>query len=251
MNGLMRTLLPAGPITSLLRSVINRFPRHCLFCLERTEHNSNICHHCLSALSLNSSCCQRCALPMDNVITEDIVLCGNCLSHHYHYDQVYSPFLYTRELRYLIKKLKYQKKIHFADVLVELFISQTSVLQDFQLPQALIPMPMHARRLRQRGYNQALELGRKLARHYQLPLQFSQLVRQRYTALQAGLKATERQKNVRQAFAVRKPINYEHIALVDDVMTTGSTVNEAARLLKQHGVKQVDVWTMVRAGLKH
>ncbi len=183
---------------------------------------------------------------MEQVNTHNVVLCGNCLSHHFHYDRVYSPFLYSEEMRYLIKKMKYQKKIHYADSIAKLFTEKTSHLKDFLLPQSFIPMPMHTKRLRQRGFNQALELSRFFASHYHIPLNYTSLIRNRHTALQAGMNAIDRQKNVRRAFRVKKPITHEHIALIDDVMTTGSTVNEAAKILKQSGVKQVDVWIMAR-----
>jgi len=181
---------------------------------------------------------------------QDIVLCGNCLSHHFHYDRVYSPFIYLEEMRYLIKKFKYQKKIHYAKVLSQLFIQKSSHINDFQLPQAIIPMPMHTKRLKQRGFNQALELSRFFASRYELPLNYTSLIRSRHTHLQAGMTAVERQKNVRQAFMIKEPVKHEHIALIDDVMTTGSTVNEAAKTLKKSGVKKVDVWIIARAGIK-
>jgi len=233
-----------------IRNKVTRFiPRHCLFCLEKTHSHSDLCKSCIDSLALNDNCCQRCATPMDHSIQQEIILCGNCLSHHYHYDRVYSPYLYSEELSYLIRKFKYQKKVHFAQILSALFIERTSYLTDFQLPQAIIPVPMHNKRLRQRGFNQALALSRALALHYQLPLNYNSLIRKRYTGLQAGLLAVERQKNVRQAFAVKKPIAYNHIALIDDVMTTGSTANEAAKALKKSGIAQVDVWTIARAGM--
>ena len=179
---------------------------------------------------------------------QHIPLCGNCLSHHYCYDQVYSPFIYSEEMRYLIKKMKYQKKIHFANILAQLFIQKIDQFNDFQLPQVIIPIPMHTERLKQRGFNQALELSRFFASHYQLPLNYSGLIRSRHTNLQAGMTAKQRQKNVRQAFMLKEPIEYTHIALIDDVMTTGSTVNEAAKILKKNGVNKVDVWSIARAG---
>lgn len=235
-------------ISDITRIVTQFVPRHCLFCLEKTHSHSDLCQSCVDSLVLNKNCCQRCATPMSHTIQQDIILCGNCLSHHYHYDRVYSPYLYSEEISYLIRKFKYQKKIHYANVLSELFIQQTELVNDFQFPQAIIPVPMHQKRLRQRGFNQALELSRSLASRYQLPLLYSCLIRNRYTSLQAGLIATERQKNVHQAFAMKKPIPYEHIALVDDVMTTGSTVNEAAKILKLNGIARVDIWTIARAG---
>lgn len=237
--------LPFSDIGQLLGRLI---PRHCLFCLEKTHSDSELCQGCIDTLSVNHYCCQRCANPLEATITQVIGLCGNCLSHDYYYDRVYSPYLYSDVLSYLIRKFKYQNKIHYARVLSQLFTAQTISLRRLQLPQAFIPVPMHPRRLRQRGFNQALELGRCFARHHQLPLDYTSLLRQRDTSVQAGLQARARQKNVRHAFALKQPLNYQHIALVDDVMTTGSTVNEAARELKRHGITRVDVWTIARAG---
>lgn len=153
-------------------------------------------------------------------------------------------------MAYLIKKLKYQQKIHFASILSTLFIKKINNLKNFQLPQAIIPIPMHSKRLKSRGFNQALELARIFASHYQIPLNYSCFIRHRYTDLQAEMNASKRQKNVQHAFLLKKPLPYSHIALVDDVMTTGSTVNEAARELKKSGVKRVDVWTIARAAFK-
>jgi ComF family protein len=237
-------------LQSLWNKCANIVPRHCLFCLEKTCNSIELCQHCIDLLSLNNHCCQRCASPMEQVVNQQIVLCGNCLSHHYYYDKVYSPYVYSEDIRYLITKLKYQKKIHYANILSALFLQQIPNIKDFQLPEIFIAMPMHNTRLRQRGFNQALEISRHLSGHYQLPLDHSSLYRRRYTNLQAGLIATDRQKNVINAFAMKKTLAYEHIALIDDVMTTGSTVNEAAKVLKKSGIKQVDVWSIARAGLK-
>lgn len=183
---------------------------------------------------------------MTPLTSHHVKFCGDCLSHLFYYDRVYSPFLYSEEMQYLIKKLKYQKKIHYANIIAQLFIQKIKHLNDFQLPQAIIPMPMHYKRFKQRGFNQALELSRLFASHYQLPLNYSSLIRHRHTELQAGMNAIKRQKNVRHAFSMTRPVQYEHIALIDDVMTTGSTVNEAAKILKKNGIKQVDVWIMAR-----
>ncbi len=230
-------------------------PRHCLFCLEKTHTHTDLCHHCINKLNLNQPCCQRCASPLEQAaITstkQEVMLCGNCLSHHFHYDRVYSPFTYSEEMRYLIKKMKYQKKIHFAHTLATLFVQKNHIIKDFQLPQAIIPMPMHSKRLRQRGFNQALELSRFFASHYTLPLDYTSLIRSRHTDLQAGMTAIERQKNVQKAFKMAAPLKYDHIALIDDVMTTGSTVNEAAKILKKIGIKKVDIWIIARAGLEN
>ena len=252
---ILNSLLTKTPIQTFLGKINNLVPRHCLFCLEKTQSNSDLCCHCIDDLTLNTYCCQRCASPMEQPALlskkQEVILCGNCLSHHFHYDRVYSPFLYSEEMSYLIKKMKYQKKIHFAHILSKLFIQKAEHLLDFQLPQVIIPMPMHSERLKQRGFNQALELSRLLASHYKRPLDYNSLIRSRHTDLQAGMSGIERQKNVQHAFIVKKPTKYEHIALIDDVMTTGNTVNEAAKMLKKSGVKQVDVWIIARAAMNN
>lgn len=224
-------------------------PKHCLFCLEKTHTHCDLCDHCIESLTLNHYCCQQCATPLEQTIEPDKLLCGNCLSHNFHYDRVFSPFLYSEDMAYLIKKLKYQQKIHYANTLSTLFIQKSHLLKNFQLPQVIIPIPMHTKRLKTRGFNQALELSRIFASHYQLPLNYSSFIRHRYTGLQAEMSGAKRQKNVQHAFSVKKTVTYSHIALVDDVMTTGSTVNEAARILKKSGIKQVDVWVIARAGM--
>ncbi len=239
------------------KTMARLLPSHCLFCLEKIhephgeeDEKSEVCHYCSEQLIHNSRACQRCALPLKG---SEPHICGNCLSHKYYFEQVYSPFIYTDEIRYLIRQLKYHNKIHYARTLAGLFIQQSKNLEDFRLPQQLIPMPMHQHRLRQRGYNQALELTRSLSRHFHIPIDYQSLIRYRSTGLQAGLNARERQKNVRNAFKITTSAHkfrlshVKHIALVDDVMTTGSTLNEAARILKQAGIQRVDGWIMARA----
>lgn len=243
---LYRTLIP-----SMLGKAASLVPKHCIFCLEKTHSHADLCSNCTASLTLNTHCCQQCAAPMEHTISQDILLCGDCLSHKVHYDRVFSPFLYSQEMAYLIKKLKYQHKIHYANTLSQLFINKINIIKNFRIPQALIPIPMHSKRLSARGFNQALELGRSLASYYQLPLNYSSFIRQRHTDLQAEMSAARRQKNIQHAFLLKKPIQYSHIAIIDDVMTTGSTVNEAARVLKKSGIKQVDIWAIARAGLNH
>jgi len=226
-------------------------PRHCLFCLQKTQNAFDLCAACIADLSINNHCCQRCALPLEHDSGQMIYMCGHCLSHRYYYDQVISPFGYVDDMAYLIKKLKYHQKIHYADLLAKLFIAQVKTMHNFQLPQIIMPIPMHQQRLKHRGYNQALELARIFSSYYQLPLNFSALIRSRYTHFQAEMSGSKRQQNVKNAFIIKKEIQYTHIALIDDVMTTGSTVNEVAKVLKQVGVKKVDIWTIARAGWKY
>jgi ComF family protein len=120
------------------------------------------------------------------------------------------------------------------------------------IPQALIPVPLHAGRLRERGYNQALELAKPLARAFGIELRNDVLARTRATSAQSNLDADARHRNLRGAFAVAPNTTLPaHVALFDDVMTTGTTLRECARTLVSAGVERVDVWAVARAPKRH
>jgi ComF family protein len=131
-----------------------------------------------------------------------------------------------------------------------------TLLAEYQYPEFLfsafeliLSVPLHPRRLRQRGFNQSLLLARRVSRTHSIPLDFTALRRTRHTEPQTQLSGSERQKNIRGAFEVRRPelIAEKHILLIDDVFTTGSTVQECAKVLLRADAKQVDVLTLARA----
>jgi len=115
------------------------------------------------------------------------------------------------------------------------------------LPDFIIPVPLHASRLRERGYNQALELAKPIAKRFNLPLLSNGCVRNKATLPQSELPAEERFNNIKDGFTVQRNCAAKHVAIVDDVMTTGSTVNVLAKALKEAGVQTVDVWICARA----
>ncbi|WP_369406459.1 ComF family protein [Candidatus Thiosymbion oneisti] len=115
-----------------------------------------------------------------------------------------------------------------------------------ELPDLIVPVPLHAKRLRERGYNQALELARTIGRELSIPVDIQSCVRVSATPPQAGLARKERQRNVRGAFRVLHPPGVERVAILDDVVTTGSTVTELTRVLLRAGVERVDVWAVAR-----
>jgi ComF family protein len=144
-----------------------------------------------------------------------------------------------------VSGLKFQQKLAHGRVMAELLLAYIEQEMD-EPPQLLIPVPLHRRRLRDRGYNQALELARPLSRRLGIPLDFKSCRRIRSTEPQSALQVKERRKNVRGAFEIKGKIPARHVALVDDVVTTGNTVAELARLLKRCGVVRVDVWAVAR-----
>ena len=134
-----------------------------------------------------------------------------------------------------------------AKILARLF---TDSLNERARPELLIPMPLHKKRLRRRGFNQSLELARLISKETGIPVNAHACQRTRHTQPQSTLPAKEKKNNVKNAFAVNQLIETRHVTIVDDVMTSGHTANELARVLKLAGVEQVDIWVMARAATK-
>ncbi|HTE15251.1 MAG TPA: ComF family protein [Burkholderiales bacterium] len=173
--------------------------------------------------------CDTCALP----VTEG-ARCGACLSHPPAYDHVCAPFTYAFPVDALVQGLKYRSMLAIAP----LFGSAIANSLD-ERPDAIIPMPLAGARLRERGFNQAQEIARHLANIGGIPLLSRACRKVRDTAPQAALPWKERAKNVRKAFVCDEDFTGKHVAVVDDVMTTGATLNELARNLKQAGALRV------------
>lgn len=166
------------------------------------------------------------------------------------FDACFAPYRYAYPLDFLIRALKYGGGIAHGRVLAELFASRLREAECDELPAALLPVPLGTARFIERGYNQAIELATHISRQLAIPLRTDLLIRTRETREQAGLDRKARRKNLRAAFALRQPLPVKHVAIVDDVVTTGSTANEIARVLKRAGASRVEVWAIARAGRK-
>jgi len=142
-----------------------------------------------------------------------------------------------------VKQFKYRRNFALTRPLVDLMTTNIQLTE----PEILLPVPLHPQRLRSRGYNQALELGRVLSNKLGIPLDTDSLRRTRATTPQAELPAPRRRANLHGAFSVTKPVCYRRVAVIDDVMTSGATVEEIARVLQQAGVGWVEVWVLARA----
>ena len=121
-------------------------------------------------------------------------------------------------------------------------------INDVEIPDAIVPVPLSSKRLRQRGFNQSIEIARPLAQRWAIPVDTGSVKRIRNTQPQTGLDRKQRRKNIRGAFEIVRNPDVQHVAIIDDVVTTTSTVNELSRVLKTAGVKRVDVWSIARAG---
>lgn len=219
------------------------YPPLCILCGAPGETSWMLCGECRQALPRNTSCCGLCALPLPESAAGK--LCGACRSEKPSYDRVLAPLLYADPADRLIAGFKFHGQLHTGRLLAQLLGDHIEeVVPD--MPEALLPVPLHPRRIRQRGYNQALELARALSRRFRIPLDYHSCARLRPTPPQAGLNARVRRGNLRNAFSVSPQAAYRHVVIVDDVVTTGSTVNELARTLKCQGIGRVDAWTLAR-----
>ncbi|HLI19395.1 MAG TPA: ComF family protein [Rhodanobacteraceae bacterium] len=216
-------------------------PSHCLLCGARGQGDLSLCDACEADMPRNDLCCTRCALPLG----APAPLCGRCQKREPPWDSAWAPFRYEWPLASLESRFKFGSDLAAGRTLALLW---TASPVPVDLPQAIVPVPLHRSRLRRRGYNQALELAKPLAKHFRVPLLRNALQRLRATDAQTELSAVERRRNVRGAFAATfdDPVP-EHVAVLDDVFTTGATLAECVRVLKRAGAPRVDVWALARA----
>ena len=182
-----------------------------------------------------------CAMPL-SASKEGV--CGGCLNHASPLDSSMIPFLYGAPLDHLLLGLKFSQQLTNAHLLGGL-MADAIVTRGDELPDCILPVPLHHSRLRERGYNQALELARPIAKQLGVPLAEGLAIRVKHTAAQSSLEKKDRLRNIKGVFAVRGELP-DHIAIIDDVVTTGSTVNELARVLRCGGAKRVVVWACAR-----
>lgn len=218
------------------------WPPRCIVCGGEGCDGRDLCAACWRELPFASCCCQRCAEPLVGA-----GLCGRCLRSPPRFDHTFALFEYCDPVDSLIRRFKFDGQIHLARLLGE---AMAEALPCGGEPaDVVVPVPLHPRRLRQRGFNQALELGRFVAAKVGLPLWPEACERQFDTSPQTSKTARQRRNNLRGAFTVVADVTGLRIALIDDVMTTGSTADSLARSLKRAGAARVEVWVSARAGV--
>jgi len=203
----------------------------------------DLCPACQDSLPWAESQCARCALPLSATAVE--ALCGRCQTTPPAFEVCLSPFRYQTPLDHLLQGLKFNGRLAQARLLGELMADWLGAVMESP-PDQLIPVPLHTERLRARGFNQAIELARPIARRLALPLSPHSVRRILPTPPQSDLSRKQRLKNIRGAFEVVQPMS-GHVAIIDDVMTTGSTADELAKALLRAGAERVDVWVCTRA----
>ena len=222
-------------------------PARCLVCGETGHRGQDLCAACREALPFNRIACGRCALPLPAP-----GVCLDCLRAPPPFAASRAAFVYRFPMDRLLPRFKFHGDLAAGRLLGQLLAEAQGVARagapaGADGPQALVPVPLHPRRLRERGYDQALELAQGLGRALGLPVQADGLRRVRATAAQSTLGAAARHGNVRGAFVAAPGPWPEWVALLDDVMTTGATLGECARALRRAGVLRVEAWVVARA----
>ena len=233
-------------VNNWLTTSLSRFwLSHCLLCGSTCRPEESICKPCQEEFVTQAQACEKCALPLSH--TEDLI-CGACQKTPPAYHSVYRYAAYEAPIDRLILQFKFQQKLVIGKKLGTL-MAKDIVRRQLPLPDILLPVPLHANRLRQRGYNQALELARPVAAELKLPIDSDSCRRLKATAEQVGLSAKSRRSNLKGAFELKGNFQDKRVAVIDDVMTTGSTVHELSQQLIKAGAKRVDVWVCARAVL--
>ncbi|MCW9024823.1 MAG: ComF family protein [Gammaproteobacteria bacterium] len=232
---------------------INLFSGACLLCGLPAQINTPMCRDCRNSLPTNTTCCCRCALPIKidpvrlaNESAKHNLYCGRCLQDPPPFFQSHIPYHYATPLINLLTGLKFSQQLHHARLLGNL-LTQHLLPQLTSKPECIIPVPLHPQRLRQRGYNQALELARPAAQALNIKLDTQLCQRIKNTQPQTELSLRSRHANLRNAFQIAATVPYQHIAIIDDIVTTGHTVHELARMFKRAGVAQIEIWAIARA----
>ncbi len=239
-----------GVVREVLSSIADLFfSEVCPFCNKIIyEKDALVCAGCLNKLEfISSPVCTCCGRPFHIEGIEDH-FCGECLTDGRFYTKARAVLYYEAEVMEAIHRFKYSSAIYYARAFGWLMFNRGREFMDFTEYECLIPVPLHKKKLRQREFNQAQMLAQEISNYLCLQVELFVLERVIDAQSQVGLKKEERQRNVRNAFRVRnqEKIKNKAVLLIDDVLSTTSTVNEAAKALRKAGAKRVDVFALAR-----
>lgn len=233
----------SNPIKTILNNCLFRvqsgLPQSCLLCGARTP-GGLLCTGCADDLpDMRGPCCPRCALPHASG-----GVCGRCLRHPPAFETACAAYRYAFPVDVLIRRCKYDGVLELTDGFAQ---ALADAVADLPRPDLLLPMPLHPTRLAERGFNQAAEIARRLARRLDMAWATTGLSRLRDTPPQAGLDLRARRRNLRGAFRCELDLHGRHVALVDDVMTSGASLHELAQAARRAGALHLSAWVVARA----
>lgn len=223
------------------------FPPTCTLCKQASKRELELCFACEKNLPFMTFNCTRCAEPLPPTSVNNLT-CGSCLKNPPPFDQIKSLFLYQEPIDQWIMQLKFHENLTYAHTFGTLMSNYFgNGNYDFN---CIIPVPLHRSRLKQRGFNQALEIARPISKALHIPLEFKSCIRIKNTDAQSQLSFDARTSNIKKAFAVNKKFKAKSVLVIDDVMTTGNTLQEFCKTLKQNGVEWITVWVCARTVLR-
>jgi ComF family protein len=200
------------------------WPEYCLLCRDISNTAVSLCQSCLETLPWQH-----------NLGSQQIQ--GSPATILFQYESIIPHF---------IMQLKFQKKLNIAYLLGNLLAEKIKASAT-TLPEAIIPIPLHWKRLQERGFNQALEIAKPISKALNIPIITKGIRRKKFTQPQATLKTKERHKNMKNAFIIENFIDIEHVAILDDVVTTGQTLKEFLRALNKSSIKKIEIWCAAQA----
>lgn len=225
------------------------FPPQCLGCAEILHpFNKIFCPACNDKIKfINGSLCLICGTTFPDSPAPSH-LCGDCLENKKYFSYARAVFSYEDLILNSIHQFKYNRNISVGEMLASFMADFSFPDIDFTDYSLLIPVPLHIKRLRERGFNQSLILANALEKKRRIPVNFSLLKRRKFTLTQTGSNRNERKQNIKGAFEVtdKRNIAGKNIILIDDVYTTGATINECAKTLVRAGAQKVAVLTLAR-----
>ncbi|MCX7115311.1 MAG: phosphoribosyltransferase family protein [Gammaproteobacteria bacterium] len=213
--------------------------KRCVLCQFKHHGQHAVCEHCFHYLPRLQHPCTRCATPLFDT---SLAQCRPCLLTPPMTDKLTIHYAFVEPLRSLIHTYKFQHGLYLSSFLSKLMLSHADCEEP---PELLIPVPLHYARLSTRGFNQASLITTHLSRALHIPYDAHCCKKIKHTPPQASLPANLRMNNLIDTFQVSS-ITQRHVALIDDVYTTGTTVNALAQLLKEKGVERVDVWCVAK-----
>lgn len=214
----------------------------CTLCQSACPQGTLLCAQCRLDLPRSGNACHGCARPLPH---DETGLCGKCITTGPVLDNCLAAFDYHRPVDFLIHQFKFQGQYGLSQWFARQLVARLISL-DAPLPRRLVPVPLHPARVRQRGYNQSLLLALEVGKLLNIDVDFATCRRIRDTQSQSDLPADERRANIRNAFVLSGTPELDHIAIIDDVMTTGSTLAEMARLFQRKNACRVDAWVIAR-----
>ena len=215
-------------------------PGICIVCESPSNRALDLCANCEQDLPWLNNHCAFCSLPLP----EGNTICGKCLLNKPPFTCCYSAFVYEYPIDRLILEFKENRKLVIGRILATLLTE--SFPEEFTPPDLLIPIPLHKSSLRRRGFNQSVEIAEVLSDTWSVPIDTRNCRRTLKTREQKSLHVDERIKNMRGAFSIDEPYDGQRIAIVDDVVTTGVTVSEFAKLIMTNGAGSAEVICLAR-----